>query len=506
MWALAFVTGIYGNKNTRVQASEWMAQRVPSGSTILVEEWDDPLPLAVAGVDAGEYELIFFPAYGADSRDKMFALLDSLDAADYIVQSSNRAYDSLPRVPARYPSTLRYYDSLFSENLGFEKVGEFSSHPSFLGIGINDDSAEEAFSVYDHPKVFVWEKTSSYSRFEATAELQPDRADAAIAVTPPSSAAMNASQLSPSDAIAQEEGGTWSDVFSGGWFNDHVPWLWWLLWLELASLAVLPWTIRLFRGLPDRGYGYTKVMGIIAVVLPVWLLVSWKVIDFSSAAAIVVLAAVALTGFFLTFRRKEEISAVLKEKWKIWTAEELVFLLVFLAFLMVRAANPDLWHFARGGEKPMEMAFLTAITRSTTFPPLDPWFSGGSLNYYYLGWFFLSVPIRTFGYLPQIAFNLAIPTFAALAACTTFANAANLAGFTRTPKRRGHRMIWAGLAGAALIVVIGNFDAIRQVVQGLFGESGLGPLDWWASSRTHLNSSDITEFPLWSYLFGDMRF
>ena len=73
---------------------------------------------------------------------------------------------------------------------------------------------------------------------------------------------------------------------------------------------------------------------------------------------------------------------------------EVLSALMFLGFVLTRAMNPDLWHPDRGGEKPFEMALLTAVLRTKTLPVYDPWYSHGALNYYYGGWFLLSAPAR----------------------------------------------------------------------------------------------------------------
>ena len=200
LYALAFVR-VYEQRHPWLQATHYICQTVPSGSVIMLEHWDDPLPLTQRqeGADAcyDELYLLRFPAYDKDSREKADTLIGMLQSADYVVLASNRLYNTIPRLPERYPLTSRYYEALMGEELGFELVYYATAYPGLLGVELVDDTfshvglpvpalmaareaarvaiplgpADESFTVYDHPKPLVFRRTQWLSRSELEAAL-----------------------------------------------------------------------------------------------------------------------------------------------------------------------------------------------------------------------------------------------------------------------------------------------------------------------------------------------
>jgi len=158
-----------------------------------------------------------------------------------------------------------------------------------------------------------------------------------------------------------------------------------------------------------------------------------------------------------------------------------VFAFGFLSALMVRFVNPSI-SFA---EKFMDHAFLASVMRSPVVPPLDPWYAGGTLKvYYYLGyWMFGSLGVLT-GIPSTVLFNLVLPTVFGL----TLVNAV-LVGHLLLPRFR-----WVPAAVFFLV----NPSFLLLLLQG----EGISTV-LWESTRTISNT--ITEFPLFSIIWGDVH-
>ncbi len=176
-------------------------------------------------------------------------------------------------------------------------------------------------------------------------------------------------------------------------------------------------------GLPERGYTFAKALGLLLVGWLIWMLASLKWVTFSAGGIALAMGIVGAGSVLLAARlaRGRSPRALLRRWWqrdgRVFLLSQLVFWIFFALVLAVRWANPDLWYDPMGGEKPMDLAFLNATIKSPYFPPMDPWFAGGYINYYYFGFVLVATLTKVTGIVPAIAYNLAVPTlFAMLAA------------------------------------------------------------------------------------------
>ena len=520
-YAVAFAS-IYFTDHPGIQASAWMKENAPAASNVLTDNhWDEGFP------DLGRFNVDQLRIHEGDTPQKVWEAADQIERADYIMSYSNRPWGSILRVPDRYPYSSAYYRALFSGDLGFELVRGFARYPTLAGVSFVHDPfkaaglerlesvpgvdtgalalglgyADENVTNYDHPLVLVWQNVErrtadeiSAIMFEGDFPAAPERA-----------------LLGEEDRAAQQAGGTWTDIFSESGVNRWAPWLVWLLAIEVVFLAALPLAVRLMRWLPDRGVVFAKPLGLLVVSWLVWMGASvglWTFSRVSVAVSIVLLAAVSAALLF----RNRWLIALAKRHWKYVASVEALFIAAYVAFVLMRAANPDLWHAWRGGEKPMDLTYLIAVVKSSTFPPYDPWYAGGFINYYYYGFVPVAALIRLTGIVPEVAYNLALPMLFAFTLTGAFSVGYNLAEALRqrgAPMVRRCNPVWAGVAVALLVTVLANVDGAAQLVQGawcsIVSDEAFGRFDFWRSSRLMPGQIAINEFPFWTFLFGDLH-
>ncbi len=161
IWPISFST-IYTSKHSRVEASYWIHQNIPEGSFLAEEHWDDGLPLSLEDIKNKTYTIVQMPVFAPDTQEKWKEINDTLNKANYIIFTSNRGYGSMMPLPDMYPKMSKFYKDLFAGKLQFKLIKTIASYPTLnlklFKTEFNDDSAEESFSVYDHPKVLIFKK------------------------------------------------------------------------------------------------------------------------------------------------------------------------------------------------------------------------------------------------------------------------------------------------------------------------------------------------------------
>jgi YYY domain-containing protein len=542
-WAYAF-TRIYTRPHSRVAASRWIYAHIPRGATLTYEEWDDPLPVSIDDHTLYEYGFLLTKPYDEDRLVKYTGymdrngqyqpgLVDQLDQAGYIILSSNRVYDSATRLPMRYPALTRYYHYLFSGELGFEQVADITSYPSLFGMSIPDQGAEEAWSVYDHPRVLIFKKTSAYSRARAAQLITSDIAWDEVYPLPTAlvSRVPTALRLTDSQWPAYRITGSWAGLFAPARLVSQMPWLAWLLALEVLGLAAFPLLFRMLPGLPDRGFALAKTLALLLVAYGAWLLGSFHLLAFTPASAWLCAGVLIAAGALVGWRARRDLLAFVRQRFVALIMAEQIFVLAWLSFLLIRAMNPDLWHPARSGEKPINLAFLTAVLKSAAFPPYDPWFAGGFINHHYFGLVFIGALVHLTGIVPTIAYNLAVPTLFALTALGAWGVGYNLVSpkarddrrpttDDQQPKGRSaqwslvggrleRRAIIAGGIAVVFVVLAGNLMNALFFLGGYAAQNARRP-EWVYWDAVHIDrltpqANTINEFPFYTFLYGDLQ-
>ena len=551
-WSLAFVHGVYGHTHTWITASRWIYANVPDGATLATEHWDDRLPLGLPEPNAnpGRYRYVTMPMYEEDTPEKYEIIKRNLREADYYVFATGRLYRTIPRLPERYPMTTRFYELFFAEKLGFVRVLDVTSYPRLGPFVFPDDEADESFWVYDHPRVLIYKKVRDLTD-EEWDQLLGGTWEGAQHWYVPETLLQRIFRVlpfgekkpaPPPEPIHEQEGPsllmdmTFDEMPVvrfwrwNRWASEHTVPAVLLWWLAVFLIGVIAWplTYIAFAHLPDRGYAFSKGVGLLVVAYLAWIVPSLRLWINDLPLILTALAVTLLLNAWLARQFWPSFANFVRKHARLLLVYEGLFAAAYLFFVFIRLLNPDLWQPWNGGEKFMEIAYLNATVRSPYFPPYDPYFAGGTLNYYYWGYQIVNVLIKLTGITPTVAFNLAVPTLFALTVVAACGLVYNMVARWARPLA-----LQVGAIGAAFVALFGNLDGLGLILRNLAqvsdstfesktfpwlqtwvralkglarvwnGEVDLPKYNYWDPSR--VIPFTINEFPYWSFLFADLH-
>ncbi len=320
----------------------------------------------------------------------------------------------------------------------------------------------------------------------------------------------------------------------------------WYLVISIIGWLTFPLAYHLLPALKDRGYTISRALGFLIWGYSFWLLTSLGILRNEIGSLLFCIAILFLLSF-LSLRNYElkKFYTFLKTNRKTIFTSEILFLVAFVTWAIVRAANPE----ALGTEKPMELAFINAILNSSEFPPFDPWLSGYAISYYHFGYILIAMLAKITATPGALAFNLGSALTFALSAIGAYGLVYNLinANYENTKnnleKQHPHHTITA-LLGPLFLLIVSNLEGFLHVLhrRGFFWrrdpsgqltskfwqwldiqdltQAPTEPFSWiptkfwwwWRASRVVQDydlagnpKEIIDEFPFFSYLLGDLH-
>lgn len=343
------------------------------------------------------------------------------------------------------------------------------------------------------------------------------------------------------------------------WESAGVFLRWWASTLILG-LALWPITFQCLKRLPDRGWAFARMVGILVTGYFFWL-GCWLHLWQNMPGAIWLCAGgLFAAGLVLTHFRGEDPWRWLREHGKEALFTEGVFLILFAGLSWIRAYDAGATHT----ERPMDLAFLNAIMRSTYFPPNDPWLSGYAISYYHFGYILTGMLAKISGLSGSVAFSFGVTGSFGMAGLGAYGLLRNLLllkaraevkpepgpdlSDPATPWRKAQsfwtsHFLWLPLLAPFALLFLGNLEGSLEILykEQVGWQNGQGPfweaLDinqinvpptgkpgwmptrgwwWWMAARVinernlggeslYPDDGLIDEFPAFSFVIGDMH-
>ena len=304
--------------------------------------------------------------------------------------------------------------------------------------------------------------------------------------------------------------------------GDYTAFLEW--WVTIAGIGIIfvPLTSVLFARFHDKGYLFSKAIGIAVTGYVMWLLSSLRMMKFTTLSCIISVILCAVLNIVILIWQVRKYSKTTDWKGILGKGgvldsillEELMFFCIFLIFTYIRCFKPE----AYGTEKFMDYGFMTSMLRNEYMPPQDFWFSGTKINYYYVGQYMATYLTKLSRVKVSDAYNLMLMMVGAFTVVLPYSLIYNVTKHfvSHQEKRKKVLPALSGILGGAGVCIAGNmhyptYQYFEPLVRKFFAMEKSDVKYWFPDATRfigyHPETTDKTihEFPAYSFVLGDLH-
>lgn len=289
--------------------------------------------------------------------------------------------------------------------------------------------------------------------------------------------------------------------------NDFFYILKWWLFIFGIGLLFLPLSLTLFKRFFDKGYIFSKTLGIATISYLIFLFGTFHVLPFSRGSIALIIFFILLLDVYLLRKRRV---VLLRKELLIIVFQEAFFFSSLVLWSYIKGFQPDI----HGLEKFMDFGFMNSVLRSTYLPPTDMWFPPLPINYYYFGHLVTAILIKLTGISPFISFNLMLATIFAFTTTSSFSIIATL---TQDVLKIRRTSFLTGILGGIIVSLGGNLQTIYTLFAPYTPADNPVPFwkldflpktfpnNYWYPNATRFIPFTIHEFPSYSFVVSDLH-
>lgn len=228
---------------------------------------------------------------------------------------------------------------------------------------------------------------------------------------------------------------------------------------------------------------FGKVLGVALISYIAWLISIANITAFSQKLTIIVLLLLSLIAIALAmFHRHRAFSF---NTIKVFAISELMFVISFFFMLFYLTTN-----FGKliKPEDFTNFAIFNSLVKFEHMPPIDIWFSGKSINYYYFGHLTLATLTKLTSTIPEVAFNLGFAGIFAQTVTSVFGLGVLIS-----------KKYLTGLLTVLFVVLSGNMYSIILLFANPTG------IDLDFSKTTRIVPYTINDMPSYSFFGGGIH-